>query len=124
MSVSPYEPPRCFNCQAVRSQPIGPCQRCGAPPVQPANQAGRPPARPKSVAVAVLLTVLLLGGGHLYLGKTSAGAAFAVGDAVLAMISLTGIGLVLTVPVRITAVIVLSTMAASDARTYNRVGHF
>jgi TM2 domain-containing membrane protein YozV len=53
---------------------------------------------PKSAGVAILLTFLWLGAGHLYLNRVGHGVALLVLHFFLALLCLTGVGALLGVP--------------------------
>lgn len=82
------------------------------------NPIGVVPA--KSAGVAVLLSLLWLGAGHLYAGRIGTGIALIVFDLLLAVLALTGIGLVIAFPVWLMAFLVTAVLAANAASAFNR----
>ncbi|HZD15283.1 MAG TPA: hypothetical protein VE196_09205, partial [Pseudonocardiaceae bacterium] len=74
----------------------------------------------KSPGVAVLLSLLWLGAGHLYAGSVGVGVAWIIVDGVLFLLSCTGIGLIVSVPVWIVAAIITTITAAGAANAFNR----
>lgn len=90
----------------------------GPPPNRTSVQsAGVIPA--KSPGVAALLSLLWLGAGHLYAGSVGVGVALAILDAFLVLISLTIIGLVVTIPVYMVIIPITMLLAANSASEFN-----
>ena len=130
MSVPAVSPPRCHACQAILQPPGHVCARCNAP------QAGSPghavqqrtqqmmmmqlAQPPKSAGVAVVLSLLWLGAGHIYAGKTGTGVALAILDGLLLLLSITGIGLIISLPVWIIATPIAMVLSASAVKNFNQ----
>src|SRR5215210_3260549 len=100
MSHAYQMPPRCQSCGHMFTAPASSCPACGAPQAsanlpQVAVYAVQPQ---KSVALAVILSLLWLGLGHLYVGKVAPGIIFGIVDLILAIFALTGVGLIIAVP--------------------------
>ena len=89
MSQESALPPRCKNCGTVFEAPTRVCPRCGADQFAQTPIAPQRRGQPKSAGVAVLLSFLLLGAGHLYMGRTGAGIALIVLDVFLWLLALT-----------------------------------
>ena len=85
----------------------------------PPQPAARVLVPAKSPGVAVLLTFLLLGAGHLYVNKVGAGVALIVFDLFLLLISLSVFGLIVSVPVWFVAFAIAATTSASAASRWN-----
>lgn len=95
-------PPLCRHCQAILAPPGLTCDSCGrgqeiVPFSQTAVQAPN-----KSLGVALLLTFLWMGAGHLYVGKRiPLGLGIMAAAFVLFLIDLTIIGMVVSIPLSI-----------------------
>jgi TM2 domain-containing membrane protein YozV len=83
-------PTRCRQCSALLARADEPCVRCA--------QYSQPTVPAKSVGLAMLLTVGWLGAGHLYANRVFAGALLLGLNLFLVLLSFTGAGLVLSVP--------------------------
>ena len=73
---------------------------------------------PKSAALAVFLTFLWLGMGHLYAGRITTGIVLALIDVVLVMLAFSFIGLIIAFPVWCLLFLIaapLSAMAVGEA---------
>lgn len=114
MSAPIVQPPRCHSCQAVLTPPGQVCGVCRANQVV-APMVRVPVGQPKSAGVAVLLSFLWFGAGHLYAGRVGAGVALAIYDFVLLMIAVTGLGLIVAVPLWLLSAPVVMITAASAA---------
>lgn len=98
-------------------------------PPAPAASGGQPPGgapqpsvrpAPKSVGVAVLLSLVWFGGGHLYANRTAAGVALLVYDLFLFILSISIAGLVVALPLWVISLPIVMITAASAANAYNR----
>jgi TM2 domain-containing membrane protein YozV len=87
------------------------------PPAYPQQVVG---VAPKSAGLAVLLSFLWLGAGHLYANRIGAGIALMVYEAFLALLSFSIVGLVISVPLWFISVIVVMILAANAANDFNR----
>jgi TM2 domain-containing membrane protein YozV len=106
---APYQPPH-------PSSPVVPAQ--WSPQLHGYEQRrGVVPA--KSPGVAVLLTFLWLGAGHLYAGRTGTGVALLVYGGLLWLLCLTLIGALIGVPLWLVSVPLAMVMAARAARDSN-----
>jgi hypothetical protein len=74
----------------------------------------------KSPGIAALLSFLWLGGGHLYAGAVGVGVTLMLVDGFLLLLSLTGFGLFLTIPIWIIATPVAMIFAARAAGQFNQ----
>ncbi len=74
----------------------------------------------RSVGVAVLLSVVWLGAGHLYAGRPDVGAALMAYNAVLVLMSVTVIALILTVPMWLLSAPLVAVLAARAVIEDNR----
>lgn len=127
-----HNAPTCRNCTAPLPMGAPSCATCG-------HQTGAPAAAPyyptapqpavaqpmvvvaaKSTGIAVLLTLLWLGAGHLYAGKIGAGVALMVFDFVLSLLAITGFGLIIAFPVWLVSVVVAAMLASSAVTAFNR----
>lgn len=70
----------------------------------------------KSPGVAALLSFLWLGAGHLYVGRTSAGAGLVLLNFFLIIISFTGIGMIVSIPVWCVVVVIAMITSANAAK--------
>src|SRR3954451_8775807 len=100
MSAPSNYAPQCHACSAYLEPPGHYCPACQAPQPQMMQLAAQTPYRPpvamvsaKSPGIAVLLSFLWLGAGHLYANQTTAGVLLIVFDAFLWLISFTFVGL-------------------------------
>ncbi len=128
------QPPRCQMCGSILGTPGYACQACGAAqqaiaqemlhPQHTASPAMPYPAMvhyvtpPKSAALAVFLTFLWLGLGHLYAGRIATGIVLALVDLVLVMLAFSLVGLIIAFPIWCILFIIaapLSAMAAGKA---------
>ena len=119
----PYAP-QCHHCGAYLQPPGHYCSACHAPQPQfmPAPYATAPlvtiPA--KSAGVAVLLTFLWLGAGHLYANRTTTGVLLIIYDFFLVLLSITLIGAIVAVPLWLITAPIVMIFAANAANDYNR----
>jgi hypothetical protein len=74
----------------------------------------------KSPGIAVLLTFLWLGAGHLYAGSVTVGVLLLILDFFLVLLSLVPFAIILTIPIWIIAFIICSISVARCVETYNR----
>jgi TM2 domain-containing membrane protein YozV len=123
MSVSSYSPPRCVSCSKILAQPVQVCPACGAHQDQPQQSqiVTYVTRTQKSVGLAVFLSFLWLGAGHLYAGKVGTGMVLAFADLVLVLIAFTGIGLFVSVPIWLIAVPLVMVWAASTTQSRNQL---
>lgn len=75
---------------------------------------------PKSVGVAVLLSLVWFGAGHLYANRTAAGIALLVYDLFLFILSISIAGLVVALPLWAISLPIVMITAASATNAYNR----
>jgi TM2 domain-containing membrane protein YozV len=122
MNLPATQPPRCRSCQAILQPPGHVCSKCNTVQQLPQQMTIRVSAPPKSVGVAVLLSFIWLGAGHIYAGKTGLGIALAVLDGILVLLALTGIGMIVAFPVWIIAAPVTMALSASAVNSANRRG--
>ena len=111
----------CRSCRRPLPRSGSTCAACGADQSLLARPAA--PALPRSfrsVGVAVLLSVVWLGAGHLYAGRADVGAALMAYNAVLVFASLSVVGLVLTVPMWSVSAPLVAALAARDVWLDNR----
>lgn len=73
----------------------------------------------KSAGLAVVLSFLWLGAGHLYAGRIGSGVALVIYEFILLMIAVTGLGLIVAVPLWLVSAPIVMVTAASAA---NRAG--
>ncbi len=120
MSVPTHVPPRCRSCSAILTPPGHTCASCGTVQAQEprATQQAQVPA--KSAGVAVLLSLLWFGAGHLYANQPGAGIALAIYDGFLVLLAITLFGLVIAVPLWLLSAPIVATTAAAAANNYNR----
>ncbi|MCK9897976.1 hypothetical protein [Frankia sp. AgB32] len=107
------------------NQPYGGPHPYGPPaPYGPMPVIVQPAVPPKSVGVALLLTFLWLGAGHLYAGRTTAGVLLLIADLFLWMLSFFIITLILTVPVWLILWVIAMVTSASAVTEHNaRLGY-
>lgn len=74
---------------------------------------------PKSAGVAVLLSFLWLGAGHLYAGQTAVGVVLLIVDFFLWLISFTVIGLIVTIPIWLILLPIAMITSANAVSSYN-----
>jgi TM2 domain-containing membrane protein YozV len=74
----------------------------------------------KSAGVAVLLTFLWLGAGHLYANRTTTGVLLIIYDFFLVLLSITLIGAIVAVPLWLITAPIVMIFAANAANDYNR----
>jgi TM2 domain-containing membrane protein YozV len=92
------------------------------PPMHPQQQYARPTTvmiTPKSPGIAVLLSFLWLGAGHLYCNRIGVGIALMIWDAFLILLSLTLIGWIISGPLWVVSVIPVMILAAKAATKSN-----
>lgn len=85
-------------------------------PWQAPNPAGVPM---KSAGVAVLLSFLWLGAGHLYAERIGTGIALLVFDALLWLLALSFVGAIVAVPIWLVAMPLAMVSSAAAARDFN-----
>jgi TM2 domain-containing membrane protein YozV len=116
----------CTRCSSWLPVGTAACGTCGHPTGAAVNAYGPVPGQPvvvvaaKSAGVAVLLTVLWMGAGHLYAGRIGAGIALMVFDFVLGLIALTGLGLIIAFPVWLVSCAIAAYLATEAVATFNR----
>jgi TM2 domain-containing membrane protein YozV len=127
VSLAHNASPTCRQCSALLQVGAPTCGTCGcrtaaAPAAPYAPVAGQPVVvvAAKSAGIAVLLTLLWLGAGHLYAGKIGAGIALVVFDLVLAMLAATLFGLIIAVPVWMVTFAIAAFLAANAVSEFNR----
>lgn len=114
----PYgNPPTSGYYGAGPAGPAGPYPYPGPYPGQ--VPPGYLPAAPKSVGVAVLLSFLWLGAGHLYAGKIATGIVLLVVDLILIMMSFFVITLILTIPAWLILVPIAMITSAGAVKEHN-----
>ena len=137
MSTSPSAA-TCASCSTPLHGWAGPCRNCGHMPVAApgplvpaaAPYAGGPvlPPHPqqmvhvvnaKSPGVAVLLSFIWLGAGHLYVGNIGLGIGLMVFDFFLVMVSLIPFSWILTVPVWMLAFVFIAIHVSNAAKAFN-----
>lgn len=118
MTVSQV-PATCQRCSAPLF--VGhPCRNCGAP-----AGASFPPRvvvamAPKTPGLAVLLSFLWFGAGHLYANRTASGIVLMVVDLLILCVALTGVGLVVALPLWVVMAPIVMAMSAAATTDYNR----
>jgi TM2 domain-containing membrane protein YozV len=122
MSQMYQVPPRCYSCGYVFTGPAASCPVCGA--AQAPNALAPTPTyviRPqKSVALAVILSIIWLGLGHLYLGRIATGIILAITDLILVFIAFTWVGLFVAIPAWAILIPVVTILAGVAAQNQNR----
>jgi TM2 domain-containing membrane protein YozV len=123
MSLAPNTPTcrRCAGPLQVGAPACGTCgQLTGAAPAGPA--VGRPVGvvAAKSTGIAVLLSVLWVGAGNLYAGSIGTGVALMLFDGLLALLALTGFGLIIAFPIWLVTCIVATVLAVNSVSSFNR----
>ncbi len=120
---APYAP-ACHACGAPLTPPGHYCNHCRAPQPQfmPVQYAPQPVAMvgAKSTGIAVLLSFLWLGAGHLYANRIVTGMLLLVYDAFLVLLCFTFIGALLAVPLWLLSAPIVMILAASAAKDFNR----
>jgi TM2 domain-containing membrane protein YozV len=74
----------------------------------------------KSAGIAVLLSFLWLGAGHLYANRTTTGVLLIIYDFFLVLLSVTLIGAVIAVPLWLITAPIVMVLAANAANDFNR----
>ena len=74
---------------------------------------------PKSAGIAVLLTVLWLGAGHLYANRVAAGVILIICDFILWAMALSFVLAIVAIPVYLVLVVVSAILAAQAANDFN-----
>lgn len=128
MTMPTVPPTRCRRCTALLNRAGEPCVRCAqyshpsmpgylksGPHVQVIQQA----VPVKSVAVALLLTFMWLGAGHLYANRAIAGALLLSLNFFLVLVSFTGVGLMVSVPLWVVTFVIAMTTAANAVQDHN-----
>jgi TM2 domain-containing membrane protein YozV len=113
----------CQRCSALLPAGAPTCVSCGQSAAAPyAPAVGQPVVvvAAKSAGIAVLLTLLWLGAGHLYAGKIGAGIALVIFDFVLFLLALTFVGALLAVPVWIITFAIAAFLSANAVSEFNR----
>ena len=73
----------------------------------------------KTPGIAVLLSLLWLGAGHLYCNRTTTGIVLAICDLILLIIFLIPFGFMVAVPIWLVATPIVMVLAAQTARDFN-----
>ena len=75
---------------------------------------------PKSAGIAILLSLLWFGAGHLYANQTGLGIALILYDVFLGILSATIVGLVVSIPLWLISLPIVLFLANNAANDYNR----
>lgn len=113
----------CQHCSAARPWSAQPCIRCGAPapaPMLPVRPVLIAQAGPKTPGIAVLLSLLWFGAGHLYANRSATGVVLMIVDLVILGIAMTGVGLVVAIPVWVLMAPIVMVLSANATHDYNR----
>lgn len=119
MTISLDSTAPCYHCSAPRLAGLG-CNNCGAPARQHAPHPVVIVAAPKTPGLAVLLSFLWFGAGHLYANRTATGVVLVIIDCLLLCLAVTGVGLVIALPVWVVMAPIVMALSASAAADYNR----
>ena len=118
MSVFPAST---HNCSLSPRLPDGSCATCRAAlPASPAMPFVPILVTAKTPGIAVLLSMLWFGAGHLYANKAATGVILMMVDAAIGCIALTGLGLIVAVPVWIVMAPIVAALSAQATKDYNR----
>jgi len=126
VSLAHNAAPTCHNCSALLPAGAAACGTCGyqtgSAAVSYPPAAGPPVVvvAAKSAGIAVLLTLLWLGAGHLYAGKIGAGIALVVFDFVLFLLALTFVGALVAIPIWIVTFAIAAFLSANAVSDFNR----
>lgn len=74
----------------------------------------------KSPGIAVLLSFIWLGAGHLYANKVGTGSLLVIFDFFLLLLALTGVGLLVAVPIWLVAAPCVMLLSAGAVNSFNR----
>lgn len=74
----------------------------------------------KTPGIAVLLSLLWLGAGHLYANRNATGVILAIAELFLVLLSFTVVGLFLTVPIWLVATPIVMVLSAQAVTDFNR----
>jgi hypothetical protein len=128
---SPYSPASYPSYGAVAQPPRQPQPQAWTPSVANGQHPAYSPipyqpqpqmitvVSPKSSGIAVLLTFLWLGAGHLYAGRVTTGVVLIVTDLILWALSFTLILAIITIPVFVILLIISAVLAAQAAKDFN-----
>ncbi len=120
MSLEVAQPPRCRFCSTILEPPGHICGHCNAPQaIAPAPSMALGGVAAKSPGIAVLLSFIWLGAGHLYAGQVGLGVALMVFDAFLVLLAFTLIGLIIAVPLWLISAPIVMVLAYSAAKRFN-----
>lgn len=115
MSYPLARPPLCWACAAVLAPPGHVCGRCRAAQWAPAPQQTVIVGPTRSAGVAVLLSILWLGAGHLYANRITAGVLLMIYDLFLVFLMIVPFGWIVAIPVWMISVVIVAVLAASAA---------
>ncbi len=111
----------CRSCRRPLPRSGSTCAGCGADQRLLLRPVERPlPRSARSAGIAVLLSVVWIGAGHLYAGRTDLAAALLAYHMVLLLVSVTGVGLILTVPMWLVSAPLVAVLAARAVVLDNR----
>jgi TM2 domain-containing membrane protein YozV len=119
MNLPAVQPPRCRSCQAILDPPGHVCTQCNTLQRRAQQELVYPAGPPKSVGVAVVLSLLWLGAGHLYAGRTGTGVALAIFNGFLVLLGLTFIGMFIALPLWLLSAPVVMALSASAVKESN-----
>jgi TM2 domain-containing membrane protein YozV len=119
MSLPAVQPPRCRSCQAILEPPGHLCTRCNTVQRRAQQEIVSATGPAKSVGVAVVLSLFWLGAGHIYAGKTGSGVALAIFDGFLVLLGLTGIGMIIALPIWLVVTPLVMALSASAVKQSN-----
>lgn len=117
------QPPRCGNCSAILEPPGLVCTACHSAQRTGPESVAVPPTvllAAKSAGLAAFLSFLWPGAGLLYAGQIGAGIAFVMFGFFLFVVSLTGVGLILTLPLWLIVTPFLMIWSYNAAKSANR----
>ncbi len=123
MNAPVAQPPRCRECGSILTPPGNVCPACHVSQQPEPQQPVQYFVPLKSKGIAVLLTFLWLGAGHLYAGRIATGIPLLVIDAFLVLIALTGIGFIIAFPVWLMLFLVVAPLSAAAVDRANRAAH-
>ncbi len=128
MSLPASHNPQCHACGAYLQPPGHYCPQCRAPqpqflpPTPPVayTQPMVPMVVAKSAGIAVLLSFLWLGAGHLYANRTITGVLLIIYNTFLVLLSITLVGAIAAVPLWLISAPIVMILSAGAANDFNR----
>lgn len=120
MTMSALELPECSGCGAPVGAPGEVCHACAVVGTTTSVNAPGGANRVGPQVAAVVLSLVWLGGGHLYAGRTGPAVAWAVVELALVLVAVAGAGWPVALPIWLVGLVTAMVTSASAVRDADR----